>query len=161
MSKRIEIHLSKSLKLTNCLLLEISKEEDFEKIDNLELTVQQMNLHVQQRGAKLIGPLIQKTETKVDDDGMPHMFITLIRQADTHIHHADPPYQTESIIREPDCLYSRFIGEDSDVQHAYNKLHLVGYEEEIPLRGAIYTVFVDQNEEDGTGTVDIFMPKKN
>jgi hypothetical protein len=159
MNKIIEIHKSKVLKLTNTLVLTLSRDEDFEQLDNLDKLVEQMELRIRQKGAQPIGPLIQKTELRVKDDGAPEMLITFIRQADNFIHHVDAPYSMESVIRETNCLYTRFIGEENDIQFAYNKLNLVGYEEDIPLTGVTYTVFVGSNEEDGTLTADIFMPR--
>ena len=41
MSREIPVHHSKTLKLSNCLLLELSKEEDFEKLSNLPHTVEE------------------------------------------------------------------------------------------------------------------------
>jgi uncharacterized protein YecE (DUF72 family) len=156
---KIEIHNSKTLKLTNALVQTFSKEEDFEQLEDFEKLIEQMDLHIRQKGAQPIGPLVQKMELSVDDDGAPKMLITFIRQADNFIHHVDAPYSMGSVIRETNCLYTRFIGEEKDIQFAYNKLNLVGYEEEIPLTGVTYTVFVDSNEDDGTLTADIFMPR--
>ncbi|MDR1068201.1 MAG: hypothetical protein LBL36_03015 [Clostridiales Family XIII bacterium] len=159
MAKIITVHRSKTLKLTNALLLELSKKEDFEQLENFERLIDQMDVHIRQHGAQPVGPLIQKTSMKVDENGEPQMVITFVRQADTFIHHVDPPYKMESVIKVADCLYTRFTGEEDDMQFAYNKLQLVGYEEEIPLSSETYTVFVDNDEENGTLTADIFVPK--
>jgi uncharacterized protein YecE (DUF72 family) len=139
---------------------ELSKEKDFEQLQNFQMLIEQMDLHIRQKGAKPIGPLIQKTAISVSEDGEPQMTIIFIRQADTFIHHVDPPYKMESVIKVSDCLYTRFIGEEDKMQFAYNKLNLTGYEEEIELTGESYTVFVDNDEENDTITADIFMPKK-
>jgi uncharacterized protein YecE (DUF72 family) len=144
----------------NVLLLSLSKEGDFDKLQNFQVLIEQMELHIRQKGAQPIGPLIQKMSMYVDDNGQPQMTITFIRQADKFIHHVDPPYKMESMIKVSDCLYTRFIGEEDNIQFAYNKLNLMGYEEEIALTGESYTVFVDSNEDDGTITADIFVPKK-
>jgi uncharacterized protein YecE (DUF72 family) len=144
----------------NALLLSLSKEEDFEQLQNFQALIEQMDLHILQKGAQPVGPLIQKTSIDVNDSGEPQMTITFIRQADTFIHHVDAPYRMKSVIKVSDCLYTRFIGEEDNIQFAYNKLQLVGYEEEVPLSSGTYTVFVDSNEDDGTITADIFVPKK-
>jgi hypothetical protein len=157
-NREIHIQYSKTLKLTNALLFSLSKEEDFEQFENVQTFIDQMGLLICQRGAHPIGPLIQKTSID-DGNGEPKMNISFIRQADKFIHHVDPPYTMESIIKVSDCLYTRFIGEEKDMQFAYSKLNLTGYEEEIELTGESYTVFVD-NDEDGAITADIFMPKK-
>jgi uncharacterized protein YecE (DUF72 family) len=142
-------------------LFEISKKEDFEQLQNLRALVERKEFYIRQKGAQPIGPLIQKTSVSVGENGEVQMTITFIRQADKFIHHVDPPYRMESVIRVSDCLYTRFIGEEEHLQFAYNKLNLTAYEEEIELTGESYTVFVDSNEEDGTITADIFMPKKS
>jgi hypothetical protein len=158
-SRQIIVHHSKTLKLTNILLLELSKEEDFEQLQNFQVLVEQMELHIKQRGAQPIGPLIQKTAVSVNETGEPQVIITFIRQANTYIHHVDASYRMESMIRVSDCLYTRFVGEEGNLKFAYSKLQLVGYEEEIPLSTETYTVFVDSNEDEGTITADIFVPK--
>jgi hypothetical protein len=160
MNKKILIQQSKTLKLTNALSLMLAKENNFEQLQNFQMLIEQMDLHIRRHGAQPIGPLIQKTELKVSDNGEPQVIITFIRQADTFIHHVDPPYRMESVIRISDCLYTRFTGEEDDMQFAYNKLNLTAYEEEVELTGESYTVFVASNEEDGAITADIFMPKK-
>lgn len=160
MNKKIIIHHSKTLKLTNALLLCLSKEADLETLQNFQSLIEQMDLHIRQKGAQPIGPLIQKTSISVNDSGEPQMVITFIRQSDTYLHKVDSPYKMESIIKVSDCLYTRFIGEEDKMQFAYNKLNLMGYEEEIELTGESYTVFVDNDEENDTITADIFMPKK-
>jgi uncharacterized protein YecE (DUF72 family) len=159
MSKIIPIHRSKTLKLTNALLLELYKKEDFEQLEHFEKLIDQMDVHIRQHGAQPIGPLIQKMSMRVDENGEPQMVITFIRQADRFIHQVDSRYKMESVIKIADCLYTRFIGEDDDMQFAYNKLQLVGYEEEIPLSPETYTVFVGQGEESEVMTADIFVPK--
>jgi uncharacterized protein YecE (DUF72 family) len=141
-------------------MLELSTEKELEQLANFQKLVEQMDLHIKQRGAQPIGPLIQRAAVNVDEAGEPQMVITFIRQADTFIHHVDAPYRMESVIRVADCLYTRFVGEEENLKFAYSKLQLVGYEEEIPLSQTTYTVFVDSNEDDGTITADIFVPKK-
>ena len=44
---------------------------------------------------------------------------------------------------------------------AYDKINLEAFENDIELTGESYTVFVDQNEEEGTIVADVFMPKVN
>jgi uncharacterized protein YecE (DUF72 family) len=147
--------------LTNALALNLLKDENFEQLQDLKTLIEQMDMNVHRKGAQSIGPLIQKTSLSANKDGELQMTITFIRQANKFIHHVDSPYKMESIIKVPDCLYTRFIGEEDNMQFAYNKLNLTAYEEEIELTGETYTVFVDSNEEDGTITADIFMPKKS
>jgi hypothetical protein len=160
MTKVITVRHNKTLKLVNTLLLELSKEEDFEQIQNFQILVEQMDFYIRKKGAQPVGPLIQKLTTGIDESGEPKRIISFIRQSDTFIHHVEHPYRMESIIKVSDCLYTRFVGEEDDLRFAYNKIQLAGYEEEISLTDETYTVFVDSNEDDGTMTADIFVPKK-
>jgi hypothetical protein len=65
----------------------------------------------------------------------------------------------ESVLRITDCLYTRFCDEESKVKHAYDKLNLFAYENDINLTNETFTVFV--NQEDDKLTADIFMEKKH
>jgi hypothetical protein len=155
----MDIHYSKNLKLTNALMAIISEENSSDQCDSFQLLVERMDLHIRQKGSQPIGPLIQKTDIQIDTTGKTQMVVTFIRQSDTFIHRVDSQYKMESVIKISNCLYTRFIGDEDNIQFAYNKLHLVGYEEEIPLSTETYTVFVDADEEEGTITADIFVPK--
>jgi uncharacterized protein YecE (DUF72 family) len=159
--KSIAINNSKTLKLLNTLTLNLSDiADDAEDLGGLEKLVSQMETYVRSKGAQPIGPLIQKTSVSADANGEVDVNISFIRQADTYINHTEPPYHMESVLRVADCLYARFIGEEADMRHAYNKLGLIAYEEEIELSGETYTVYVDSDEASGTLTADIFMPRK-
>jgi len=52
-------------------------------------------------------------------------------------------------------LYTRFIGKETKLKYAYDKLGVYAYENDIELKGSTYTVFVD---EDGENFIaDVFM----
>jgi hypothetical protein len=159
MSREITVHHSKTLKLENALSVDLTSQEDFEQLLNLQALADRMDLHIRQKGAQPIGPLIQKNNIIVNEVGETQIVITMIRQADVFIHCTDPPYRMESMIRVSDCLYTRFVGEEGNLKFAYSKLQLVGYEEGIHLSAETYTVLVAANEDDGTITADIFVPK--
>ena len=65
----------------------------------------------------------------------------------------------ESVLRVPDCMYVRYMEAEDKLKFAYDKIHLTAFEENIPLRGDSYTIFVDRNDEEDTIVADIFMPK--
>ena len=45
------------------------------------------------------------------------------------------------------------------MKFAYDKIHLEAFENDIPLKEDNYTIFVDQNVEEGTIVADVFIPK--
>lgn len=54
-------------------------------------------------------------------------------------------------------MYARYIGEESKLKFAYDKINLIAFEEDIPLKGDSYTVFVAKND-DGI-IADVFMER--
>lgn len=159
MNYKIEINNSRTLKLENVITIEFIPDESDAIWNAIQNAVTNMELYIKQKGAKPIGPLIQKTSVVINDDGTSQMKLLFMRQAGTYMNHVEPPYSIDSVIKVQDCMYTRFIGEEESLKHAYNKIQLVAYEENIKLGTDTYTVFVDQNEEDGTMTADIFVPK--
>ncbi len=67
----------------------------------------------------------------------------------------------ESILRVTDCMYCRYIGLEEKLKIAYDKIGVEAFEKDIELSEESYTVFVNSNEEEGTITADIFIPKNN
>lgn len=151
---KFDVKNSKTLKLINVLKHNILYEgnNDYLKI------VEQMENYIKSKGAQPIGPLIQYTSIEVTELCEPKFSVKLMRQASKLIHDVEAIYTMESNFRVPNCLYVRFIGEESKLKFAYDKLNLYAYEEDIKLKGDCYTVFVDQNED--TLVADIFMEKE-
>lgn len=54
-------------------------------------------------------------------------------------------------------MYARYNGEESKLKFAYDKMNLIAFEEDIPLKGDSYTIFVNTND-DGL-IVDVFMER--
>jgi hypothetical protein len=154
-SKELNISYNKVLKLTNVLIRNI-KEDEFDKIDQI---AHMMESYIKSKAAQLIGPLIQYTKGVVGEDGQPQVELNLLYQANNYIHEVEAPYIIQSVIRITGCMYVRFIGEESKIKFAYDKIGVVAYEEDIELKGDSYTVFVKNN--DGQLTADIFMEKKH
>ena len=132
--KKLNYHTGKTLKLTNVLKNKILlSDENF----NLNTTVEQMQSYIRTHGARQIGPLIQYSRTFVNDNQELDMEIFFLLQCDNFIHGVEYPYQMESVIRVPDAMYCRYMGQES------------------------YTVFVESNEEEGTIVADVFVPRKS
>ena len=56
-------------------------------------------------------------------------------------------------------MYCRYTGPEEKLKFAYDKIQLTAFEENIPLKGDSYTIFVDKNEEDETIVADVFMER--
>ncbi len=154
---KIQFNQNKTLKLQNVLIGKIDLEN--EDMD-FNIIVEKMQSYIKVKGAIQIGPLIQHTRTFVNDNEELDMEINLMLQCNNYIHSVEKPYSIESIIRVPNCMYCRYVGLEEKLNFAYNKISLEAFENDIELTGESYTVFVDQNEEEGTIVADVFMPRK-
>jgi hypothetical protein len=56
-------------------------------------------------------------------------------------------------------MYVRYTGPEEKLKFAYDKIALTAFEDDIPLKGDSYTMFVDRNEEEDTIVAEVFMPK--
>ncbi len=151
MNDKFIISNKKSLKLQNVVLKDEIIDED------MNLSVLQMENYIKTKGGMPIGPLIQYVCPKISDEGELDLDIKFLRQSTTFIHNVEKPYTMESVIRVPNCLYVRYQGPQDKLQFAYQKLSLIAFEEDIPLKGDSYTVFVDN--QDGIITADVFMER--
>ena len=61
----------------------------------------------------------------------------------------------EAVLRVKNCIFSRFKRNENKLKLAYDKINVVAFEEDIPLKGDSYTVFVANN--DGEMIADVFM----
>ncbi len=153
---KIELNERKTLKLTNTLKrsMELEKESTA-----LTVQVEQMQSYIRVKGARQIGPLIQYAHASVSEAGELSMNMELMLQCNHYIHQVEQPYAMDSVIRVPDCIYCRYTGPGEMLKFAYDKINLFAFENNIPLRGNSYTIFVDQNEEEGTLVADVFMER--
>ena len=155
MAKKIDVFLSRTIKLSNAVCREVYLSDNESPI-NIE--VERMDNFIKSKGSKPFGPVIQLNKSFVNEDGELDFKIILIRQSQNYINHVELPYSIESVLKEKDCLYTRFQGREEDIKFAYNKLAVFAYEEGIKLTGTSYTVFVDRFDEDVI--IDIFMSKE-
>lgn len=154
--KKIQFSESKTLKLTNVLKYKIlMQEENFD----LNVAIEQMQSYIKTKGAMQIGPLIQYTRTFLNDNNELDMEIVLLLQCNNFIHSVEQPYSMESLIRVPDAMYCRYRGPEAALKFAYDKINLEAFEQDIKLADNSYTIFVDNNEEEGIMTADVFIPK--
>lgn len=153
---KIQVNQNKVLKLQNVLINKINLEDEDAEFN---MIVEKMQSYIKVKGATQIGPLIQHTKTFVNEEEELDMEINMLLQCNNYIHSVEPPYSMQSLIRVPNCMYCRYIGPEEKLKFAYDKINLEAFENDIELTGESYTVFVDQNEEEGTIVADVFMPK--
>jgi hypothetical protein len=130
----------------------IDREFDFVK------TAIKLGDYIKSKGTQPIGPLVQKTDTFVNDSGELEVGIKLIQQANNYISNCQSPFGIDPAIRVENCLYVRFVGEEHKLKYAYDKLGVIAYENDIELTGVGYTIFVDMASDDLIA--DIFMETK-
>lgn len=153
---KLEVSYNKTLKLTNACIVQIMSEE----FEEMYTAAERMDNYIKSKGALPIGPLVQYSDTTVNEEGELDIVIKFIRQANNYINHLEPPYTMESVLRIKDCMYVRYSGDESKMKFAYDKINLTAYEEDIKLKGGSYTVFVD-GDDDGNVTADVFMEKED
>jgi hypothetical protein len=151
--EKIQVNNNKKLKLTNVLINEVDLKEN----EGLEKEIVKMENYIKNKGAMAIGPLIQYTNVENDGINEPKVLIKLMRQSSAFIHNIEAPYKMESVIRVKNCMYARYTGEESKLKFAYDKINLIAFEEDIPLKGDSYTIFVNSND-DGI-IADVFMER--
>lgn len=154
---KMELSERKTLKLTNVLKRRVKLEKENTVF---AAQVEQMQSYIRVKGAKQIGPLIQYASVQVGETGDLLMNMELLLQCDNYIEGVEDPYIMQQSLRIPDCIYCRYIGGGETLKFAYDKINVYAFENEIPLKGSSYTIFVDQNEE-GTVIADVFMERAN
>lgn len=153
---KLQVNNNKTLKLQNVLINKVDFSD--EKMD-INLLVEKMQSYIRVKGAMQIGPLIQHTKPFVNNEEELDVELNLMLQCNNFIHNVEKPYMMESVLRIPNCMYCRYIGPEEKLKFAYDKINLEAFEDDIELTGESYTVFVDQNEEEGIIVADVFMPR--
>ena len=154
MSNTISLGQNKVLKLTNVLISEI----DIQGNDDFNKLIFQIENYIKSKGATPIGPLIQKTEYHVNEEGQIDIKVNFMRQASNFIHNVEAPYSMESVVRVKNCMYARYTGPEEKIKLAYDKINVTAFEENIELSNSNFTIFVDK--QDDNIVADIFVEKK-
>lgn len=153
MIDKLKLNYNKILKLSNVLIKRLQNND----IENYHLEVEKMINYLKANGSVSLGPLIQYTNAYITENNELDMEIKLLIQSNNYIHNIESPYHMESLIRVKNCMYVRYKGEESNLKFAYDKINLTAFEENIPLKGDSYTIFVDQQDEHITA--DVFMER--
>ena len=148
----IKVAENKTLKLTNVLSRLVRPEE----LGNLPVILTQMQNFMKSNGAQPIGPLVQAVKMGTGPDHVPELY--MMQQATQMIPQMEPGYHMDAVLRVKNCLYAHYVGPMSQSGLASQKLNIMAFEHELELTGTVYTIFV--NQDDDEGVVDTFMETK-
>ena len=148
--KEIKVAENKTLKLTNVLSREIHPEE----MASLPVVLTQMHNFIKSNNAQPIGPIVQAMV--VGEDRQMHLY--MMQQATQMITQMEPGYHMDAVLRVKGCLYAHFTGPMDHSSLASQKLNIYAYEHEIELTGTTYSIYVNQDSENGV--MDVFMETK-
>ena len=148
----IKVAENKTLKLTNVLSRLVRPEE----LGNLPVILTQMQNFIKSNGAQPIGPLVQAVKMGTGPDHVPELY--MMQQATQMITQMEPGYHMDAVLRVKGCLYAHFTGPMDHSSLASQKLNIYAYEHEIELTGTTYSIYVNQDSENGV--MDVFMETK-
>ena len=148
----IKVAENKTLKLTNVLSRAVQPEE----LANLPVILTQMQNFMKSTGVQPIGPLVQAIRMGTGPDHVPEMY--MMQQATQMISKMEPGYHMDAVLRVKNCLYAHFTGPLGYSQLATSKLQIMAFENDIKLTGDSYTIYVNQDEDEGV--IDVFMETK-
>ena len=150
--REIQTAENKTLKLTNVLSRLVRPEE----LGNLPVILTQMQNFMKSNGAQPIGPLVQAVKMGTGPDHVPELY--MMQQATQMITQMEPGYHMDAVLRVKGCLYAHFTGPMDHSSLASQKLNIYAYEHEIELTGTTYSIYVNQDSENGV--MDVFMETK-
>ena len=150
--REIQIAENKTLKLTNVLWRRIQPEE----FANLQVVLTQIHNFIKSNNAQPIGPLVQCV--KIPSGPNPQPEIYMLQQANQLIPRMDPGFSMDAVLRVRNCIYAHYTGPMNRSSLASQKLDIYAFEHELELSGNVYTIYVNQDEDDGV--VDVFMETK-
>ena len=148
----IKVAENKTLKLTNVLSRRVQPEE----LGNMMLVLTQMHNFIKSNGAQPLGPLVQCIKLPAGPNPQPEVY--MMQQATQLIPRMEAGYSMDAVLRVRNCLYAHYVGPMSQSGLASQKLNIMAFEHELELTGTVYTVFV--NQDDDEGVVDTFMETK-
>lgn len=153
---KLQFSESKTLKLTNVLKYKILINE---KGIDFNVAIEQMRSYIKTKGTMQIGPLIQYTRTFLNENNALEMEVVMMLQCNNFIHSVEQPYSMDPVIRVSDAMYCHYRGPQMTLKFAYDKIQLEAFELNIKQSEYCYTIFVDNNEEEGIMVADVFVPK--
>ena len=140
--REIQTAENKTLKLTNVVSRRIQPEE----FNNMQIVLTQMHNFIKSNGAQPLGPLVQCIKLPAGPNPQPEIYMM------------EAGYSMDAVLRVRNCLYAHYVGPMSQSGLASQKLNIMAFEHELELTGTVYTIFV--NQDDDEGVVDTFMETK-
>jgi len=131
--REIQVAENKTLKLTNVLARKIDASE----LGNLGVILTQMQNFIKSHSAMPVGPVIQCVKFTSGPNPEPQIYFMM--QVNQLIPRLEPGYEQDSSL-------------------ASQKLNIYAYEHEIELTGTTYSIYVNQDSENGV--MDVFMETK-
>ena len=150
--REIQTAENKTLKLTNVVSRRIQPEE----FNNMQIVLTQMHNFIKSNGAQPLGPLVQCIKLPAGPNPQPEIY--MMQQATQLIPRMEPGYPQDAVLRVRGCLYAHYTGPMSQSGLASQKLNIYAYEHEIELTGTTYSIYVNQDSENGV--MDVFMETK-
>ena len=150
--REIQTAENKTLKLTNVLSRRIQPEE----LNNMQIVLTQMQNFMKSNGAQPVGPIVQCIKVPAGPKQQPEFY--MMQQVTQLIPRMEPGYSMDAVLRVRNCLYAHYVGPMSQSGLAVQKLNILAFEHEIEMNGNVYTVFV--NNDDDEAIVDTFMETK-
>ena len=150
--REIQVAENKTLKLTNVL----SRRVDPNELSSVGVILTQMQNFIKSHSAMPVGPVIQCVKFSAGPSPEPEIYFMM--QVNQLIPRLDPGYQMDALLRVRNCLYAHYTGPMSYSNLASQKLDIYAFEHEIETTGDSYTVYV--NQDDDNGVLDVFMETK-
>ena len=150
--REIQVAENKTLKLTNVLARKVEANE----LGNMQLILTQMYNFIKSHSAMPIGPIVQCIKFTSGPNPEPQIY--MMQQVNQLIPRLEAGYQMDAVLRVKGCLYAHYTGPMSHSSLANQKLAIYAFEHEIQTTGSSYTVYVNQDEENGV--MDVFMETK-
>ena len=150
--REIQVAEHKTLKLTNVLQRKVNESE----FGNMSIVLTQMQNLIRSHNAMPVGPIIQCVKMRTGPN--PTAEIYFMQQVNQLLPRLDPGYQMDAVLRVKNCLYAHYTGPMNHSNLASQKLDIYAFEHEIKLTGDVYSIYVNQDEDDGV--LDVFMETK-
>lgn len=150
--REIQTAENKTLKLTNVVSRRIQPEE----FNNMQIVLTQLHNFIKSNGAQPVGPIVQCVKMPAGPNPQPEIY--MLQQATQLIPRMEAGYSMDAVLRVRNCLYAHYVGPMSQSGLAVQKLNIMAFEHELEMTGTVYTIFVNQDEDEGI--VDTFMETK-
>lgn len=110
--------------------------------------------------AQAVGPLIMKTSLlRVDNN--TQFVAEYIQQIDKLIYNTSTPYNYYELMDIPECIYTNYHGQASKLMYSYCETKNLIKEEGKAIVGEIYTVFIANDSQQDTISIDLYIPTKD